>query len=162
MGWQKSGSGTLYYVSRRTINGKTVTKYGGTGDAGRRAEIWDLRTREEEKLEWQSWNAKISIDKFQEKLVNENIKQAFIVRGYIQRHRKWTRIDRVRRPLTEAEITLIEHIKKTYSEPTAEEFALVYKIDEGDVVQENEKCALKESHIEQLVKSPGTATRYNR
>ncbi len=113
MGWQKSGSGSLCYISRRTINGKTVSKYGGTGEKGRLAQLTDENNRLREQVQLLEWQLEESIDQYRYEMAELQIETGLICMGYIRRNRKWIMIDRVRGKLTEVEQATISQAKES-------------------------------------------------
>jgi hypothetical protein len=114
MGWQRSGSGTLYYVSRRIVRGKVVTTYGGTGARGRRAGKLDKKARLKRRIDLHQLELEEAAHQLLHEMTDEIIRQHLIYQGYIQRNRKWIWTDNLRSPLTELERAMIQEVKSTY------------------------------------------------
>ena len=113
MGWQKSGSGSLCYVSRKTVNGRTIIKYGGTGEKGRLAELTDENDRLRERVQLLEWELEEAIIQYQHEIAEVLVENELICLGFIQRNRKWIMIDRLREPLTEEEKSTIKQAKES-------------------------------------------------
>jgi hypothetical protein len=123
MGWQKSGSGSRYFVTRQTRNGKTVTTYQGTGEAGRRAENEFLRLKLRRKLILLRFRLEEAIARYQEDLLLAIVENEQLNNGFIQRNRKWIPVQNLRRPLTQFEQDTISkaiEAKKTRKIPCRE------------------------------------------
>lgn len=111
MGWEVNNRGVPVYVIKKRIGGKVTSIVVGPDDLGRQAE--EARARKRYEIKRLKGSLKHERDQFtlREELFYSRVEQDLINKGYIRRHRRWLRIESLRKPLTKEERAYIKSVK---------------------------------------------------